>query len=182
MLRVLGVSILLSLAVAARGAGVTRSSRNCSEALFIVSGGVVVGSLIYDIASAPASARRYNRTHLSIAPLVDPRHRSYGLTASWSFGRSSRLASRPPAVPATKSPSTAFVLSFASTVVPIGGGAVMANANIDAGWALIFGGGIIGPSVGHFYVGESGRGLATAAIRAGGTVIGLLSIAPCFDD
>lgn len=180
--RSLILACLLLLAGSERVVGATRVTQNCSEALFFVSGGVVAASLIYDIASAPASARRYNQAHLSIAPVVDPRHGSFGLTASWSFGRSSRLASRYVAAPATKSPSTAFVLSFASTVVPIGVGAVMADRNIDAGWVLIFGGGIIGPSVGHFYVGESGRGLGTAALRAGGTLLGLLSIAPCFGD
>jgi hypothetical protein len=61
-------------------------------------------------------------------------------------------------------------------------GAAMANANTDAGWVIFFGGMVIGPSVGHFYVGQVGRGLGTSALRAAGTAIGLYAIAPCFDD
>ena len=182
MLRVLSVSTLLSLVGGEQGAAATRVTQTCSEGVFVVSAAAVAGSVIYDIASAPASARRYNRAHLSIAPRVDPRHGSYGISAAWSFGRSSRLASRPVAVPATKSPSTAFVLSFASTAAPMLVGAAMANANTDAGWVIFFGGMVIGPSVGHFYVGQVGRGLGTSALRAAGTAIGLYAIAPCFDD
>lgn len=60
-------------------------------------------------------------------------------------------------------------------------GYAMGNQNIDAGWVLFFGGLVVGPSVGHFYVGEVGRGLATTALRGAGTAFGLYSIAPCFD-
>lgn len=184
--RVLSLASLLFLA----GGEQVAVAQTCSEGIFFASAAVVAGSTIYDIASAPASARHYNQSHLSIAPLVDPRHGSYGLSASWRFGRSSRLASRSitvpvrkrQAAPATKSPSTAFVLSFASTAAPMLGGALMANANIEAGWVFIFGGLVIGPSVGHFYVGNVGRGLGTVALRAAGTAIGLYAIAPCFDD
>ena len=205
MLRALSLASLLLLVGGEQGAGATLSTQNCSEGLFWISGAVVAGSLIYDIGSAPASARRYNRTHLSIAPLLDPRHGSYGLSASWSLGHSSRAASRPAAISAStrparyvavparakpadstgaapKSPSTAFALSFTSTAAPILAGALLANSGTDAGWVMIFAGGIIGPSVGHFYAGEAGRGLATAALRAGGTAVGLYAIAPCFDD
>ena len=183
MLRALPLASLLLLA-GERSAGATLLAQTCSEGIFLVSAGVVTASAIYDIASAPASARRYNRAHLSIAPLLDPRRGSYGFSASWSFGRASKVAprSRPVAVPATKSPTTAFVLSFASTAVPVAVGAVVGNAGTDAGWYVFLGGIVIGPSVGHFYVGETGRGLATTAIRGAGTVVGLYALAPCFGD
>ncbi|HEV2669798.1 MAG TPA: hypothetical protein VGU74_01800 [Gemmatimonadales bacterium] len=194
MRRVLSLSILLSLVGGAQGVGATRLAQTCSEGVFLASAAVVAGSTIYDIASASASARRYNRAHLAIAPLVNPRNRSYGISASWSFGRSSHLATRAVAVPArrwpvrsvgapaTKSPSTAFVLSFASTAAPMLTGYAMGVGGTDAGWGVFLGGLVIGPSVGHFYVGEVGRGLATVALRGAGTVIGLYAIAPCFDD
>ena len=189
MLRVLSLASVLLLAASEQSAGATNVTQDCSEALFFLSAGVVAASTIYDIASAPAAARHYNQKHLSIAPLVDPRHGSYGFSASWSFGRSSQLPSRSIAVPAPswqapaparKSPSTAFLLSFVSTTAPIVAGAVLADQNVDAGWVMVFGGGIIGPSVGHFYVGNVGRGFGTIGLRGGATVLGLYSIAPCF--
>ena len=194
MLRVLSFVSLLLLVGGEQGAGVTVATQDCSEGVFLLSAAVVTGSVIYDIASAPASARQYNRARLSIAPLLDPRHGSYGFSASWSFGHSSRGASGSVAVPArrwparsaaasgTKSPSTAFVLSFASTAAPILAGYAMGNAGTDAGWAMFLGGLVIGPSVGHFYVGEVGRGVATSALRAGATAVGLYFLAPCYSD
>ena len=192
MLRVLSLASFLLLAASEQSAGATNVTQECSEALFFISAGVVGASAIYDIATAPAAARHYNQAHLSIAPRLDPRHGSYGFSASWSFGRSSLLASRSIAVPAprwqgrsaaapaTKSPSTAFLLSFVSTTAPIVAGAVLADQNVDAGWVMVFGGGIIGPSVGHFYVGNVGRGLGTVGLRGGATVLGLYSLAGCW--
>ena len=193
MLRVLSLAGFLLLASGEQGAGATTVAQGCSEGLFYVSAGVVTASAIYDISSAPASARRYNRAHLSIAPLVNPRNGSYGFSASWSFGHSSHVPSRSVAVsarkwparsdsvPATKSPATAFLLSFSSTTAAMLTGYAVGNAGTDAGWYMFLGGLVIGPSVGHFYVGEVGRGLSTIALRGAGTVAGLYAIAPCFD-
>jgi hypothetical protein len=52
----------------------------------------------------------------------------------------------------------------------------------DAGWEVFLGGLIIGPSVGHFYAGQAGRGLATIALRGAGTALGLYSLVGCFSD
>ena len=154
-------------------------AQDCSGGLFFVSTAVVAGSAIYDIATASKSARRYNEKHLSIAPLVSPRSGSYGLMASWSFGRS-RQAPAPP----RKSPSTAFQLSLFSTVIPMGAGAAgLASSDTDAAGAFIFLGGlVIGPSVGHFYAGQGGRGIGTVLLRGGVTVLGIASVVPCFGD
>lgn len=152
------------------------AQEDCSGGVFIVSAAVVGGSAIYDIATASKSARRYNQTHLSLAPLVNPRNGSYGVMASWSFGRS-----RP--VPAQKSPSTAFQLSFFSTVVPMGAGtiALASSSDNEAGAFAFLGGLIVGPSVGHFYAGQGGRGIGTLLLRGAGTALGIASIIPCFD-
>lgn len=153
-------------------------AQECNEGIFWASAVVVVGSAIIDIAGAPASARRYNQKHLSIRPLLDPRHGSYGFSASLSFGRSSHLALQS-AVPAQKSPSTAFWLSFTTTTVPVAAGLAAQDA---AGGVLFLSGLVIGPSVGHFYAGQVGRALGPLAIRAGGSALGLSALAPCFDD
>jgi hypothetical protein len=40
---------------------------------------------------------------------------------------------------------------------------------------------VVGPSVGHLYAEQVGRGFVTAALRGLGTVAGIYSIAGCFD-
>jgi hypothetical protein len=173
--------IIASLLWAAGGrdAAATRLAQDCSGAGFLASAVVVSGSALYDIATAPSSARRYNQRHLSIAPLVDPRHGSFGVSASWSFGRASRPSGGHVAAPPRKSPTAAFVLSLASTAGPMLAGAAMGN---DAGAELVLGGLIIGPSIGHLYAGQVGRGLGTIGLRGLGTVVGLYSIVGCFND
>ena len=152
-------------------------AQDCSGGVFFVSPAVVGGSAIYDIATASKSARRYNEKHLSVAPLVNPRDGSYGVMASWSFGRSRRA---PP--PPSKSPSTAFQWSFFSTVVPMGaGGLALASSDNEAGAVVFLGGLVVGPSIGHFYAGQAGRGIGTLLLRGAGTVIGIGSMIPCFD-
>ena len=157
-------------------------AQDCSGGLFFVSTAVVAGSAIYDIATASKSARRYNATHLSVAPLVNPRNGSYGLMASLPLGRSRRAPQ--PQAPAHKSPSTAFQLSLFSTVIPMGAGAAgLASSDTDAAGAFVFLGGlVIGPSVGHFYAGQGGRGIGTTLLRAGVTVLGIASVVPCIGD
>ena len=158
-------------------------AQDCSGGVFYVSAAVVGGSAIYDIATASQSARRYNETHLSIAPFVNPRSGSYGVMASLSLGRSRRAPALAQAqVPARKSPGAAFRASFFSTVIPMGAGAaVLASTDNGAGAVLFFGGMVVGPSVGHFYADQVGRGIGTMLLRGAGTVIGLASIIPCFD-
>ena len=142
----------------------------------------VTGLAVFDIATAPASARRYNERHVAVVPRLDPRHGRYGFVASWSFGRSRRTAPQPVravAPPTRKSPRTAFLLSAASTTGPMLAGVALGNGT---GAGLFLTGLIVGPSVGHFYAGAPGRGLGTAALRGAGTVAGLYSLVGCFSD
>lgn len=160
-------------------------AQDCSGGVFIVSAAVVGGSAIYDIATASKSARRYNQKHLSVAPLVNPSQGSYGVMASWSFGRSPRAPPPHRAVPraARKSSSTAFELSFLSTAMPMAaGGLAAASSESGAGAVVFLSGLVIGPSVGHFYAGQVGRGIGTILLRGAGTALGLWSIIPCFED
>jgi len=179
MPHVLGLAISFLLVGGGRHAGATSLTKDCSGGGFLVGAVVVAGSAVYDIATAPASARRYNQRHLAVVPVLDPRRGSYGLSVSFSFGRSSRASARAVAAPARKSPTTAFVLSFASTAGPMFAGAATGS---NAGGEVFLGGLIIGPSVGHFYAGQAGRGLATIALRGAGTALGLYSLVGCFSD
>jgi hypothetical protein len=65
-----------------------------------------------------------------------------------------------------KSPGLAAALGVGATVLPAAAGiAVMARGRADVGLFLFSSGLIVGPSVGHFYSGEGGRGGWTAATR-----------------
>lgn len=128
----LGLAIF-ALLIGGVGDGV---GQQCSEAAFAVTAIAVSGLVVFDIATASASAHRYNRQHLAVVPRVDVRNGSYGFAASWSFGRSSRVHARSYAPPAPKSPGTAFVLSLTSTAAPMLLGAAIQD---EAGGILFLG-------------------------------------------
>ena len=155
------------------------AAQDCSGISFLASAIVVTGSAVYDLATAPASARRYNRQHFAIAPILDPRRGSFGFRASWSFGRASRVGAGTVTASALKSPATAAVLSLVSTGGPILTGFALGD---DTGAKLFLGGLIIGPSVGHLYAEQFGRALGTMALRGIATAVGLWSIGSCFSD
>lgn len=184
--RALGLATLFLVFRGGPDAQATSVAQDCDGGRFLVSAVAVTGLVVFDIVTAPASARRYNQRHVVVAPYVDTRHRSYGFSASWSFGRSTathqQLASSSPAgagdsAPARKSPGGALALSLGSTAVPM---AVGVAAGGGGGWVFL-GGLVVGPSVGHFYSGQVGRGLGTVALRGAGTAIGLYSLVSCFD-
>ena len=74
-----------------------------------------------------------------------------------------------------RSPGTAFAVSLAATVVPLVVGFTGATEFPDL---LIVGGIVVGPSVGHIYAGRPGRGLLTAALRAGLGMLALTTVLP----
>jgi hypothetical protein len=168
------------------GAVTPARAQDCSGMTFYAASTVVLASALIDISTAAGSARKYNSTHLSVAPTYDPHRGALGFAARLSFGRSRpgpaprTVATRvqaPP--PPRKSPTTASSLSFGFTAIPI----AIAFAMKSEGSAYPFlAGAIVGPSVGHLYAGQTGRGLATVALRTGAAVIGISSIVACFGD
>jgi hypothetical protein len=70
-----------------------------------------------------------------------------------------------------KSPGTAFRMSLVSTAAPVVLGAIIIPVSPEVGGALIFTGVVVGPSVGHWYAGRTGRGLLTAGLRLGLTIL-----------
>ena len=162
-------------------------AQNCNDGGLVVSSLVVTGLAVFDIATAPASARRYNEAPIVVAPYVSPRG-SLGVSVSWFYRKPMPVAPRPmrrlPAVindstRAHKSPGTAFALSFFSTGVPIAAGAGMGG---DGGAGVFLFGVVVGPSVGHFYAGQVVRGLVTAGLRGAGTALFIKSLADCLFD
>jgi hypothetical protein len=159
------------------GIPVRSAAQDCSGITFLASTVAVTGLAVFDIATAPASVRRYNERQVSIAPLVNLRDGSYGLSVSFPLGR--RRMQQPQVTATRKSPSTGLLLSLGSTTIPMGTGVLMQST----GGAWVFLSGIVvGPSVGHFYAGQVVRGLGTTGLRAASAAVGISSIIPCFID
>ena len=138
----------------------------------------MTGLAIWDIATVPASVRHYNERQVAIAPLVNLRDRSYGVSFSLSFGRTSRPAAPLQAPRSYKSPSTGLFLSLGSTTIPMATGVGMRSGT--GAW-IFLGGMVVGPSVGHIYAGQVARGLGTMGLRAASAAVGISSLVPCFD-
>lgn len=66
--------------------------------------------------------------------------------------------------PRIKSEGLAVGLALGTTIIPI---AIGYSTDFDDYWWLAASGFVIGPSTGHFYAGQWGRGVATAGVRAG---------------
>lgn len=147
---------------------------SCDAAVLYASAAAVAGLAIADMATASASARRYNQRHLAVGPYADRGTRSYGLSISWAYGKA-RPARR-------KSPGTASALSVSASLVPILATAVPALAGVDEGKggpAVFLAGVVIGPSVGHFYAEQTGRGVLTTALRGVGAYVGTAWLVNC---
>ncbi|KPK73226.1 hypothetical protein AMJ87_02420 [candidate division WOR_3 bacterium SM23_60] len=80
-------------------------------------------------------------------------------------------------VPGQKSEVVAVGLSLVTTVVPITAGFFVESEENDVGfWTLIAPGIIVGPSVGHSYANQWGRGLTTAGLRLGILGAGIIGL------
>ena len=166
-------------------------ANGCPESLNGVARASLAGLgvlIIYDILSAPSSAKRYNKSLASMFPLI--KDRQYGLSKDNLFGEPvfSRAAliksNRQPVVytlkqneKREKSPRVAFLWSLGSTAIPflIQGALPGTNSNLAL---ILMGSGItVGPSAGHFYAKRYSRGLLTSALRIG---LGVLFISKSF--
>ena len=168
------ISVLVCATVSPRG-----TAQDCSGVTFLASAAAVTGLAIWDIATVPASVRHYNERQVAIAPLVNLRDRSYGVSFSLSFGRTSRPAAPVQAPRPHKSASTGVLLSLGSTTIPMATGIGMRSGT--GAW-LFLGGIVVGPSVGHVYAGQVARGLGTMGLRAASAAVGISSLIPCFGD
>ena len=166
-------------------------ANGCPESLNGVARASLAGLgvlIIYDILSAPSSAKRYNKSLASMFPLI--KDRQYGLSKDNLFGEPvfSRAAliksNRQPVVytlkqneKREKSPGVAFLWSLGATAIPflIQGALPETNSNLAL---ILMGSGItVGPSAGHFYAKRYSRGLLTSALRIG---LGVLFISKSF--
>ena len=135
------------------------------------------GLILFDIATAPLSADRYNKKQAQRSPTMNLRDGSLGLAFRFSFNRARLLHAGyvnryTPPVPSfarqqkRKSPALAFMLSLGATFAPILLGAESGVFEDLGVTYLIFSGALVlGPSVGHWYAEQYSRGLLTAGLR-----------------
>jgi len=93
------------------------------------------------------------------------------------------LAAAQPARPSAeyKSPTTALSASAGATMFPIA--LALTGAAGENGFWLLLGGAVIGPSLGHFYAGNTERGVLGIVIRGAATyVVGSQLIAGLDED
>ena len=166
-------------------------ANGCPESLNGVARASLAGLgvlIIYDILSAPSSAKRYNKSLASMFPLI--KDRQYGLSKDNLFGEPvfSRAAliksNRQPVVytlkqneKREKSPGVAFLWSLGSTAIPFLIGRAGDEQNSNLARILGVSGITVGPSAGHFYAKRYSRGLLTSALRIG---LGVLLISTSF--
>lgn len=97
-----------------------------------------------------------------------------------------------PELPELKSEGTAFLFSLLGTLFPLALGTAILTTSDDiyysdasgsAGTLLIYTGLYLGPSLGYFYAGKSGRGWAGFGLRNGIAMLSLVgALAICSDD
>ncbi len=138
----------------------------------------LAGLVLFDIATAPVSAVRYNEKQAQLSPTMNLRDGSLGLAMRFSFNRARPLRAgyvngyTPPVLSYTrqakrKSPFGAMMLSLGATAAPLVLGAEF-GVNEDLGAFLLINtvSVVFGPSVGHWYAEQHGRGELTAGLRA----------------
>jgi len=156
-----------------------QGAAQCDLAPAVITGVAATFVGAYDIATAPASARWHNQHLTALAPMLRVSPRSIGVGLQFALHAPSKA--RPSVRPAQpsesrKAPNAALFLSLGSTVVPISLGAALAatdGASGETAGSLIAGGILVGPSVGHWYAGRTGRGFATLGVRLALGALGL---------
>jgi hypothetical protein len=188
------VAAVLWLTIGLAGpAALGGQSEDVPATVGVLAAGVgVLGIGLFDIATASASARRYNERHLALNPLFDPKARRYGPALSFSVGRSIRSPEpqsldtrRPIGLPqGAKSHKTATLWSLGATLIPSGIGLATAagggwndnKTTLAIGIAGMASGWLFGPSAGHWYAEQHGRAWTTTGLRVGLVVLGLLAL------
>lgn len=129
------------------------------------------GTALLDIFTAPVSAARYNKKHGHLSPAMTLRDGSLRLATRFSFNRARPIGAgfvlgNTPSEK-RKSGIGAFLLSASATVGPMLLGAVVGESrNGEVVGILLFTGGlVVGPSVGHWYAGQTIRGWVTVGLR-----------------
>ena len=153
--------------------GCTDSGNNGIALASLVGFGVL---FIYDIVSAPHSAKRYNECHASMLRFI--RHKQYALSSDNLFGepvfsRAALIKSNRKTIIYTvkqkekreKSPGVAVLWSLGATAIPPLLGGALTDGTLEG--ILIVSGITLGPSAGHFYAKRYSRGLLTSALRIG---------------
>ncbi len=167
-----------------------RAQNELGFALAFGAGAAVGLVALIDVGAAPGSARKYNRTALGAAPWIDPVDRRVGIVVSVG-GRGQSNLSQPIRVDypsqqpsGLKSESTALLWSLGATLVPTALGLGLASAGgwndnqgtLGVGLVVASAGVLMGPSAGHWYAEQYGRGALSMFLRIGIAGLGLLAL------
>lgn len=135
-----------------------------ATAVILLGGAGVLSSVIYDIATAPKSAERYNESLLSLDTAQSNQLRkSLKKARHWSLG--------------------ATLIPFAlGTAILTAGGGNDNSTTLTIGIVGISSGILIGPSAGHWYAKQTSRGWISVLIRFGISTAGLLLLASQIED
>ena len=147
-------------------------------------------SVIYDIATAPASVRRYNESLYGAFPLKREQTRVTGnIFGQPQFSRDALANSFPRFLTSIhtaksqrqkKSPKRALFWSLGATLIPVSIGFLGLNISDTATKSRVallgFSSGLlIGPSAGHWHAQQHSRGWKSLALRAGFATLGIIS-------
>jgi len=153
---------------------------------YTVGGLAVMGLVIYDIATAPSSARWYNTNRLTVSPVLDPINQSFGLAFSVPLPRAHRPTPRAMVSGSQsggrKSGKIAFLWSLGATVAPVVAAIALSGPIGDApelAGTLAVIGVTFGPSAGHWYAERIGRGFATVGARIAVFALGAAASRNC---
>lgn len=138
---------------------------------------------IFDIFSAPIAVRKYNEGLVTISPPLRRGRKAEESGVMFGqpfFSRTALVRNAQPAISPVsqerrtvgsarkKSEVAALFLSLGATAIPLYIGVKLSDANNGTMAELfIVSGLIVGPSVGHFYAGQSTRGVVTSLLRLG---------------
>lgn len=161
LLRLFAVCAMFAWELAALPAQAQSPERGIGAVLFVSGGVVFAGSVVHDIFVGAAQSARKSNDEL----------------------RTGRLHS----AMRERSPAKAFLWSFGGTVIPtVLGGAVgsivgasdskMGSAADAMATSLMLSGMFLGPSAGHWYAGQTSRGVKTAGTRLVGATVCLIGL------
>lgn len=151
--------------------------------MMVMGGGILMISLIVDIAHSPHSAMDYNARRFALRPMIDPRQRTAGLGISYALHAPARDALQ--GTGGRKRPGAALAWSTVATFAPaaVGGALIAAGGGNDnhttlaTGTTLLMSGVVIGPATGHWYSERASRSIPGLAIRVGAAALGFAGAA-----
>ena len=157
-----------------------------SPLLFEIGTLSIIALGLFDIGTAPFSAKRYNDNLMGMNPLDDKGGKSYSISNNYPFGQSTNSQTKQinryilsiddfsskNIGDQRKHPDSALMWSLGATAIPIAAGVYAEDQGDDfLAFLLITSGVIVGPSAGHLYAEQYARGWITIGLRTGLSIL-----------